>query len=146
MLCAYVFFSVILALWLPGCGKKELVCVLSVFFFCFFFLFFFLCLLVCVSFLFLLVFVIGCVLCLWHSLDFFFYTFLIRCFDCLLFLLPGKQLVGLYRGGSNEYPQSIFFCAEIRKIMYTPVNPSFTIKSEFKGSKLYRCVFLMPNA
>ena len=29
-------------------------------------------------------------------------------------------------GGSNEYPQSIF-CAEIRKIMYTPVNPSFTI-------------------
>ena len=30
------------------------------------------------------------------------------------------------RGGSNEYPQSIFW-AEIRKIMYTPVNPSFTI-------------------
>ena len=30
------------------------------------------------------------------------------------------------RGGSNEYPQSMF-CAEIRKIMYTPVNPSFTI-------------------
>ena len=29
-------------------------------------------------------------------------------------------------GGSNEYPQSMF-CAEIRKIMYTPVNPSFTI-------------------
>ena len=30
------------------------------------------------------------------------------------------------RGGSNEYPQSIFL-AEIRKIMNTPVNPSFTI-------------------
>ena len=30
------------------------------------------------------------------------------------------------RGGSNEYPQSMF-SAEIRKIMYTPVNPSFTI-------------------
>ena len=30
------------------------------------------------------------------------------------------------RGGSNEYPQSMFL-AEIRKIMYTPVNPSFTI-------------------
>ena len=30
------------------------------------------------------------------------------------------------RGGSNEYPQSMFW-AEIRKIMYTPVNPSFTI-------------------
>ena len=30
------------------------------------------------------------------------------------------------RGGSNEYPQSMF-PAKIRKIMYTPVNPSFTI-------------------
>ena len=30
------------------------------------------------------------------------------------------------RGSSNEYPQSMFW-AEIRKIMYTPVNPSFTI-------------------
>ena len=30
------------------------------------------------------------------------------------------------RGGSNEYPQSMFW-AEIRNIMYTPVNPSFTM-------------------
>ena len=30
------------------------------------------------------------------------------------------------RGGSNEYPQSMF-SAEIRKIMFTPVNSSFTI-------------------
>ena len=30
------------------------------------------------------------------------------------------------RGGSNEYPQSMFW-AEIRKIMYTPVNPSTNI-------------------
>ena len=30
------------------------------------------------------------------------------------------------RGGSNEYPQSMFW-ADIRKLMYTPVNPSFTI-------------------
>ena len=30
------------------------------------------------------------------------------------------------RGGSNEYPQSMFW-AEIGKITYTPVNPSFTI-------------------
>ena len=30
------------------------------------------------------------------------------------------------QGSSNEYPQSIFF-SKIRKIMYTPVNPSFTI-------------------
>ena len=30
------------------------------------------------------------------------------------------------RGGSSEYPQSMFR-AEITKIMYTPANPSFTI-------------------
>ena len=30
------------------------------------------------------------------------------------------------RGGSNEYPQSMFY-AVIRKMMYTIVNPSFTI-------------------
>ena len=29
-------------------------------------------------------------------------------------------------GGSNEYPQSMFW-AEIRNLMYTPVNPSFTV-------------------
>ena len=40
--------------------------------------------------------------------------------DCGYSLKPPR------RGGSNEYPQSIFL-AEIRKIMYTPVNPSFTI-------------------
>ena len=38
----------------------------------------------------------------------------------------GYSLEPPHRGGSNEYPQSMFF-AEIRKIMYTPVNPSFTI-------------------
>ena len=30
------------------------------------------------------------------------------------------------RGGPNEYPQSMFYAA-IRKIMSSPVNPSFTI-------------------
>ena len=30
------------------------------------------------------------------------------------------------RGGSNEYPQLCFW-EEIRKLMYTPVNPSFTV-------------------
>ena len=30
------------------------------------------------------------------------------------------------RGGSNEYPQFMFW-SDIRKIMYTTVNPSFTI-------------------
>ena len=40
--------------------------------------------------------------------------------DCRYSLEPPR------RGGSNEYLQSMFW-AEIRKIMYTPVNPSFTI-------------------
>ena len=40
--------------------------------------------------------------------------------DCGYSLEPPR------RGGSNGYPQSMF-CAEILKIMYTPVNPSFTI-------------------
>ena len=40
--------------------------------------------------------------------------------DCMYPLEPP------WRGGSNEYPQSMFW-AEIWKIMYTPVNPSFTI-------------------
>ena len=40
--------------------------------------------------------------------------------DCGYSLEPPR------RGGSNEYPQYMFY-AVIRKIMYTPVNPSFTI-------------------
>ena len=40
--------------------------------------------------------------------------------DCGYSLEPPR------RGGSNQYPQSMFW-AEIRKIMYTPGNPSFTI-------------------
>ena len=40
--------------------------------------------------------------------------------DCGYSLEPPR------RGGSNKYPQSMFR-SEIRKIMYTPVNPSFTI-------------------
>ena len=38
----------------------------------------------------------------------------------------GDSLEPPRRGGSNEFPQSMFW-AEIRKMMYTPVNPSFTI-------------------
>ena len=38
----------------------------------------------------------------------------------------GYSLEPPHRGGSNEYPHSLFW-AEIRKIMYTPVKPSFTI-------------------
>ena len=40
--------------------------------------------------------------------------------DCGYSLEPPR------RGGYNEYPQSLFW-AEIRKIMYTPVNPSFSM-------------------
>ena len=40
--------------------------------------------------------------------------------DCGYSLEPPRP------GGSNEYPQ-FMFCAEIRQIIYTPVNPSFTI-------------------
>ena len=57
--------------------------------------------------------------------------------DCGYLLEPPR------RGGSNEYPQCMFW-AEIRKIMHTPVNPSFTIqKWGLRGSKLYRYVFVM---
>ena len=41
--------------------------------------------------------------------------------DCGYSLEPPR------RGGSNEYPQSIFLSKNKKKIMYTPVNPSFTI-------------------
>ena len=44
------------------------------------------------------------------------------------------------RGGSYEYPQSMFW-AKIRKIMYTPVNPSFTIKSGVKRGPKYIGMF-----
>ena len=40
--------------------------------------------------------------------------------DCGYSLEPPR------RGGANEYPSSMLF-SKIRKIMYTPVNPSFTI-------------------
>ena len=50
--------------------------------------------------------------------------------DCGYSLEPPR------RGGSNEYPQSMFW-ADIRNTMYTPVNPSFYyIKVGFKGVKI----------
>ena len=61
-----------------------------------------------------------------------------------MFLLKkycGYSLEPPRRGGSNEYPQSMFR-AEIR---CTPVNPSFTIKWGLRGSKLYRHVFVMKS-
>ena len=48
-------------------------------------------------------------------------NFQIKMSDIFIFLLKTSR-----RGGSKEYPQSMFF-SKIRKIMYTPVNPSFAI-------------------
>ena len=57
--------------------------------------------------------------------------------DCYYSLEPPR------RCGSNKFPQYMFW-AEIRKIMYTSVNPSFTIwKLDLRGSKLYRHVFVI---
>ena len=43
--------------------------------------------------------------------------------------------MGTRRGGSNENSQYKFF-NKIRKIMYTPLSSSFTIKVGFKGVKI----------
>ena len=57
--------------------------------------------------------------------------------DCEYSLEPPRQ------GGSNQFPQSMF-SKKIRKIIYTPVNPSFTLsKWGLRGSKLYRRVFVL---
>ena len=48
-----------------------------------------------------------------------------------MFHIPAQNIVCGYsleppqRGGSNEYPQTMCYFGKIRKIMYTPVNPSF---------------------
>ena len=58
------------------------------------------------------------------------FIFLLKNIDCGYSLEPPR------RGGSNEYPQSMFW-AEIRKTMYTPVKPQFYyIKVGFKGVKI----------
>ena len=45
----------------------------------------------------------------------------------------GYSLEPPWRGGSNDYPQFMFL-SRYKKIMYSPVNPSFTnIKVGFNG-------------
>ena len=57
--------------------------------------------------------------------------------DCGFSLEPPR------RGGSNEYQQSMFLSRN-KKIMYTPVNPTFTIQQwSLRESRLYRHVFVM---
>ena len=47
------------------------------------------------------------------------------------------------RGGSNDYPQSMFMSRNKKNNIY-PCKPQFYyIKTGFKGSKLYRYVFVM---
>ena len=57
--------------------------------------------------------------------------------DCGYSLEPPR------RGGSNEYPQSMFLSRNKKNKVY-PCKPQFYyIKVGFKGSKLYRYVFVM---
>ena len=57
--------------------------------------------------------------------------------DCGYTLEPPR------RGGSNEYPQSMFW-SKNKKNRYTPANPSFTIKNwGLEGYSLHGHVFLM---
>ena len=47
------------------------------------------------------------------------------------------------RGGSNEYPQPMFLSRNKKSNVY-PCKPQFyCIKWGLRGSKLYRCVFVM---
>ena len=54
----------------------------------------------------------------------------IKCFN--IFHIPAQNIDCVYsleplrRGGSNKYPQYMFLNNN-KKIMYTPVNPNFTI-------------------
>ena len=57
--------------------------------------------------------------------------------DCGYSLEPPR------RGGSNEYPQSMFLSKNNKNNVY-PCKPQFYyIKVGFKGVKLYRYVFVM---
>ena len=55
----------------------------------------------------------------------------------------GYSLEPPHRGGSNEYPQSMFLSRNNKNNVY-PCKPQFySIKVGFKASKLYRHVFVM---
>ena len=56
--------------------------------------------------------------------------------DCWYSLEPPR------RGGSNEYPQSMFFIRNKKNNVY-PCKPQFYYMKGLKGSKLYRHVFVM---
>ena len=57
----------------------------------------------------------------------------------------GYSLEPPHRGGSNEYPQSMFLSRNNKNHVY-PCKPQFYyIKVGFKGSELYRYVFVMSD-
>ena len=57
--------------------------------------------------------------------------------DCGYSLEPPR------RGGSNEYPQSMFLSRNMKNNVYPCKLQFYYIKVGFKGSKLYRYVFVM---
>ena len=57
--------------------------------------------------------------------------------DCVYSLEPPR------RGGSNEYPQSMFLSRNKKNNVYSCKHSFYYIKVGFKGSKLYRYVFVM---
>ena len=52
--------------------------------------------------------------------------FQLKNFDIFLIFAQNKDCGYPRRGGSNEYPQSMFW-SKNKKNRYTPANPSFTI-------------------
>ena len=162
--CVILFlcFLVLLELRLPRLGKRELILVLFV-------RLFDLCLFGFVGFLFLLVSGKDCGLWLWHSLDFLLPIFLhitkTRLFKYIENFLTKKtesfqikvliffkfqqnidcrySLEQPRRGGSNKYPQSMFFSENKRNNVY-PCKPQFYyIKVAFKEVKMIYRVFVM---
>ena len=71
----------------------------------------------------------------WKKMIFFSFFFA-QNIDCGYTLEPPR------RGGSNEYPQSMFWSKNKKKNRYTPVYPSFTIWG-IRGYILHGHVFLI---
>ena len=71
-----------------------------------------------------------------HIKNLYFFHISAQNIDC------GYSLEMPRQGGSNEYPQYMFF-SKIRKIMYTPIKPQFYyIKAGFQGFQNCIGVFL----
>ena len=60
--------------------------------------------------------------------------------DCGYTLEPPRPIEPPRRGGSNEYPQSMFWIKD-NKNRYTPVNPIFLYKGGVQGGILFMDMF-----